>query len=93
MREYNIEQHAATERINAAVIDEVKSYLSQQGLTQTQLAERLGVSKGQVSRLLNAPGNTKLSTIVGLAAAIGKEPMLVFTDGLREAYRLPESVA
>ena len=90
MQDNTLEQYAAAERMNAAIVDEVKSYLSQQGLTQTQLAERLGVSKGQVSRLLNAPGNTKLSTIVGLAAAIGKEPMLVFTDGVREAYRLPE---
>ena len=93
MQDNTLEQYAAAERMNAAVVDEVKSYLSQQGLTQTQLAERLGVSKGQVSRLLNAPGNTKLSTIVGLAAAIGKEPMLVFTDGVREAYRLPERSA
>lgn len=87
------EQYGIAQRLNAAVTREVKSYLAEQGLTQTQLAGRLGVSKGQVSRLLNAPGNTKLSTIVGLAAAIGKEPMLVFTDGVREAYRLPEDAA
>ena len=87
------EQHAVIERLSQAITQEVKSYLAEEKLTQTQLAERLRVSKGQVSRLLNAPGNTKLSTIVGLAAAIGKEPMLVFTDGVREAYRLPERSA
>ena len=90
MNTHTPEQHAVAERLNQAITQEVKSYLAEEKLTQTQLAERLGVSKGQVSRLLNAPGNTKLSTIVGLAAAIGKEPMLVFTDGVREAYRLPE---
>lgn len=77
--------------MNASVIDEVKSYINREGITQTEFANRLGVSKGQVSKLLNAPTDTKLSTIVNLAAAIGKEPMLVFTDGLREAYRYPET--
>ena len=76
--------------LHGAIITEVKAYLKQEGITQTEFANRLGVTKGQVSKLINAPTDTKLSTIVNLAAAIGKEPMLVFTDGRRDAYAYPE---
>jgi Fic family protein/predicted XRE-type DNA-binding protein len=84
------ETSAIAGRLHAAVADEVRAYLRERDLTQSQFAEHLGVSKGQVSKLLNTPGDTKLSTVVNLAVAIGKEPLLVFTDGVREAYRMPE---
>ena len=63
-----------------SLVREIKRYLRREGLNQTQLAERLGVSKGYVSRLLNGNGDPKLSSILDLALAIGKEPVLGFTD-------------
>lgn len=63
-----------------SLVLEIKRYLRNEGLNQTQLAERLGVSKGYVSRLLNGNGDPKLSSILDLALAIGKEPVLGFTD-------------
>ena len=80
-------------QLHSAIITEVKAYLKREGITQTEFANRLGVTKGQVSKLINAPTDTKLSTIVNLAAAIGKEPMLVFTDGRRDAYAYPEDAS
>ncbi len=63
-----------------SLVLEIKRYLRREGLNQTELAERLGVSKGYVSRLLNGNGDPKLSSILDLALAIGKEPVLAFTD-------------
>ncbi len=86
----SIDTTTLTERLNAAISEEVRAYLQREQITQTELARRLGISKGYASKLLNSPSDTKLSTIASLAAAIGKEPMLVFTDGRRDAYRYPE---
>ncbi len=85
-----LDTSAVSDRLNAAISDEVRAYLQREKITQTELARRLGISKGYASKLLNSPSDTKLSTIASLAAAIGKEPMLVFTDGRRDAYRYPE---
>ena len=76
--------------LHESIVAEVKGFLEREGITQSEFAQRLGVTKGQVSKLINSPTDTKLSTIVNLAAAMGKEPMLVFTDGRRDAYRIPE---
>ena len=76
--------------MNATVSAEVRAHIERESITQTELASRLGISKGYVSKLLHAAGDTKLSTIASLAAAIGKEPMLLFTDGRRDAYRYPD---
>lgn len=91
MQSNRTENSVITNRLNGSVSDAVKDYLQREQLTQSEFAGRLGVSKGQVSKLLNAPTDTKLSTIVNLASAIGKEPLLLFTDGLRDAYKYPET--
>lgn len=63
-----------------SLVLEIRRYLRNEGLNQTEFAERIGVSKGYVSRLLNGNGDPKLSSILDLALAIGKEPVLNFTD-------------
>ncbi|PPK85603.1 helix-turn-helix protein [Neolewinella xylanilytica] len=81
---------ALTEHLHHLVTEEIRDFLQREGITQTELARRLGISKGRVSKLINAPTDTKLSTIAHLADAMGKEPMLVFVDQRREAYRYPD---
>ena len=74
-----------------ALVLELRRYMQREGLNQTELAVRLKVSKGYISRLLNGTGDPKLSSILDLALAIGKEPVLMFTDQpLPKAYELPE---
>ncbi len=63
-----------------SIVLEIKRYLRNEGINQTEFAERIGVSKGYVSRLLNGNGDPKLSSILDLALAIDKEPVLAFTD-------------
>ena len=80
----------AINTLSAALTEEIRAYLRDRDMTQSDFAHRLGVTKGQVSKLINSPTDTKLSTIVNLAAAMGKEPMLVFTDGRRDANVYPD---
>lgn len=63
-----------------SLVLELRRYMSREGLNQTEMAAHLGVSKGYISRLLNGTGDPKLSSILDLAMAINKEPVLMFTD-------------
>lgn len=58
----------------------VKNYMNENKLSRTQLAKRLGVSKGYVSQILNGDFNHKLSKLVDLSLAIGKIPELKLRD-------------
>ncbi len=55
--------------VTAAIINEMES----QGVTRTQLAERVGCTKAFVSQVLNGSRNMTLRTIADLAWALGKE--------------------
>jgi transcriptional regulator with XRE-family HTH domain len=51
---------------------------AQDGLTQKELAETLGVDEALVSRRLNGPGNITLRTLADLYTAMGREPLSNF---------------
>jgi transcriptional regulator with XRE-family HTH domain len=48
--------------------------------SQVQLSERLGVTPGRVSQVLNNPGNLRLDTIIQYARALGKKVAIVAYD-------------
>ena len=50
------------------------------GLNRTQLAEKLGVSKGYVSQIMNGDSDHRLSKLVELSLAIGLVPNLNFEE-------------
>jgi len=47
--------------------------MAAQGLTVTKLAERLGVTKGAVSRALNPDNNIETFILLAMAEALGCE--------------------
>lgn len=51
----------------------LRSALQQSGLTQRQLAERLGVSPAVVTRILQHPERSKLETLLRVAKAMGTD--------------------
>ncbi len=58
--------------------------------TQAALAEKLGVSKGRVSQVLNNPGNITLKNIVRYARALGKKVSIVaYDDGDPDNHKGP----
>jgi transcriptional regulator with XRE-family HTH domain len=46
------------------------------GLRAKQLAERLGVSEGRVSQVLNGDGNIRVATLAKFLSAMGYRPVL-----------------
>lgn len=48
-----------------------KEVLEKYGITQTELAERLGINRVSVSRLLSEKNDMRSSTVIKIANAIG----------------------
>lgn len=53
---------------------ELKAYLEKEGISQSDFAKKLGVSKGYVSQVLNGNFNFTLAKLIELSLAIGKYP-------------------
>ena len=56
----------------------IKDFMEQHNLTRTELAHRLGVTKGYVTQLLNGNFDHRLSKLVELSLAIGMIPQINF---------------
>ncbi len=67
-------------KIQNDLFNAVEDYLTEKGMTRSQFAEQLGVTKGYVSQVLGGDFNHRVSKLVELALAIGKAPVLEFED-------------
>lgn len=59
---------------------QIEEALDVLGLKKTDLAEKVRVSKGRVSQIMNAPGNLTLSSMVRLSSAVGKKIEITLRD-------------
>jgi predicted transcriptional regulator len=55
----------------SAFTNEVARLMDEQGVSQSELARRLGVSRARVSQLLQHKSSPTLRTMVDVAAALG----------------------
>lgn len=69
-----------TSKIQLELYDELLDYLEKNKLTRTQLAKKLGVSKGYISQILNGDFDHKISKLVELSLAIDKIPKIEFIN-------------
>lgn len=69
-----------TTKIQLELFREINNYLLDTGMTRTAFAEKLGVSKGYVSQILNGDFDHKLSKMVTLLLAVEKVPQLQFKE-------------
>src|SRR5271157_1341732 len=68
-------------RISADFIAQIEMRMETKGTRQQELAERLGVTDGRVSQVLNNPGNMQLTSMVDYARALGmKVAVLAYDD-------------
>lgn len=65
-------------KIQLDLFNQIENYMTQHQLSRTQLAEKLGVTKGYVSQILNGDFDHKISKLVELALAIGLVPMVQY---------------
>lgn len=65
-------------RVASDFVAQLEDHLS--GVSRDELAEKLGVTKGRVSQVLNNPGNFRLATAVQFARALGLKVSLVAYD-------------
>jgi len=77
VKEYENDPEFIAESLATDVIEEGIRILKSRGLTQSSLAEQMGVSRSHVSRILNAPPNLTLLSIARLAVALGVKPAIV----------------
>ncbi len=67
-------------KIQIDLYNEFIDYMEKNNINQTELAKRLGVSKGYISQVLNGDFNHKISKLVELSLAINKVPEINFRD-------------
>lgn len=66
------------ETIQNEIFRQVWTYMEKEDLNQSQLAKRLGVSKGYISQILNGNFNFTLKKLIELAIFIGVVPEITF---------------
>ena len=66
------------ETIQNEIFRQVAVYLRDNNMTQTQLAEQLGVTKGYVSQIMKGEFNYTLKKLIELSLAVGKAPVINF---------------
>ncbi len=60
---------------------EINNFITDtEGMTQSRLAEKLGVTKGYISQIINSGADHKLSKLIKLSLAIGKIPQIELLD-------------
>ncbi len=76
-------------QLSATIALKIRKLLRQQGMTQAELAARLGVTPPQVSKLLSGKINFELKTLVNIQQAIGKP---IIEVSLKEKPQVSEQI-
>lgn len=69
-----------------------KEVLEKYGVTQIELAERLGINRVSVSRLLSEKNDMRTSTLIKIANAIGCQVGELFDNEIRDNGKLSNVV-
>ncbi|MCD7914072.1 MAG: helix-turn-helix domain-containing protein [Tannerellaceae bacterium] len=67
-----------TTKIQLELFEKVEQYMEDNRINRTELAKRLGVSKGYISQVLNGDFDYRISKLVELALFIGYYPHITF---------------
>ena len=84
-RGYERDPEFMAEGLSTKVIEEALKFLEEKELSQSWLADRMGVSRAYISRILKAPPNITLLTIARIAVALGATPSVSLNAGSRPA--------
>lgn len=73
LHEEGIYERAKAEAVMRVISWQLAEEMQKQGLTKTQMAERMHTSRAQVDRILKAKGNVTIETLQRAAALVGRE--------------------
>ncbi len=71
--EEGIFESAKVEAAIRVITWQIAEEMRKQGITKTQMAERMKTSRAQVDRILKAKGNVTVETLQRAAALVGRE--------------------
>jgi transcriptional regulator with XRE-family HTH domain len=66
-------KNSSAENPRESVVRQLKNYRKDQGMTQAQLAERVGTKKSNISRLESGRYNPSLDFLVKVADGLGRQ--------------------
>ena len=80
-------------KIQIDLFQKVEEYLKKNNMNRTQLAEKLGVTKGYISQILNGDFDHKISKLVELSLAIECYPTFSFNNEVDSAKSIEEDIS
>lgn len=81
-----------TAKIQIDLYNRVEQYLTDNNLNRTEFANKIGVTKGYVSQILNGEFDHRISNLAKLSLAIGCIPNITFIPCDRSENTLAEIV-
>ncbi|MDD2474990.1 MAG: helix-turn-helix transcriptional regulator [Dysgonamonadaceae bacterium] len=76
-------------KIQLDLYNEVFNYLENNNMNRSELAKKLGVTKGYISQILNGNSDHRISKMIELSLAIGVVPEIRFKN-LKEFLKIDE---
>ena len=73
LHEEDIYNAAKAEAVTRVIMLKIAEEMRKQGITKTQMAERMHTSRAQVDRILKAKGNVTIETLQRAAVLVGRE--------------------
>jgi antitoxin HicB len=73
LHEEGIYEAAKAETVIRVITWQIAEEMRKQGITKTEMAERMHTSRAQVDRILKAKGNVTIETLQRAAALVGRE--------------------
>jgi antitoxin HicB len=73
LHDEGIYEAAKAEALTRVITWQIAEEMRKQGITKTQMAERMKTSRAQVDRILKAKGNVTIETLQRAAALVGRE--------------------
>ena len=74
------------EKVQNDLCNEIQNYLDKEGLSRTQLAEKLNVTKSYISQVMNGNTDHRISKLIDLSLCIGRVPLIQYKSLNRVIY-------
>ena len=92
IEQYEQDPDYVAEGLALHLVEEALRLMEEKGISRSELASQMGVSKAYITRLFNAPPNLTLRSIAHLALALGTKPHASLLAACPTEEREPGSI-